>query len=211
MAEVTSLTLQTPNDGNFARCSWNQLTFSYSTLKQIGWMVDPQNGDYTLTEEALKDKRLGSIYTKTEGKDPFWGQVTTPQIWCDKYFHGDASRGIEGQNLNIPIIRLAELLLTRSWLRFKSNDLGGATADLNVVRNRAGIGDLPGAITADDIVNERIKEMFMEGDRTDFLRAAHLDVPPGDRIGVSVKPYNTKDLYWVIPKLEETDINQAFQ
>ncbi|NJK93663.1 MAG: RagB/SusD family nutrient uptake outer membrane protein [Bacteroidales bacterium] len=211
MAELTSICLQMPNNGNFARCSWNQLTFSYSTLKNIGWMTDPKNGDFSLTPEALADKRLGSTYTMTTGKDQYWGMVTTPQIWCDKYFNGDASKNIEGQNLNIPIIRLAELYLTRSWLKFKANDLAGATSDLNVVRNRAGIGNLGHAITADDIINERIKEMFMEGDRTDFLRAAHLDIPPGDREGVAVQPYNTQDLIWALPKLSETDINQAYQ
>ena len=209
MAELTSICLQLPNDGNFARCSWNQLAFSYSVLKDIGWMVDPLNGDYTLTEEAQKDKRVGSVYTLTTGKDPF-ADVTTPLLWCDKYFNGDADRGIPGQNLNIPVIRLAELYLTRSWLRFKSGDLGGATTDLNMVRNRAGIGDLPTTITEKDVINERIKEMFLEGDRTDFLRAAHLPIPAGDRAGVPAEPYDTEKLIWSLPP-QELDLNQAYQ
>ncbi|NJN26072.1 MAG: RagB/SusD family nutrient uptake outer membrane protein [Cyclobacteriaceae bacterium] len=209
MAELTSICLQQPNTGNFARVSWNQLAFSYSMLEEIGWMEDPLNGDYTLTPEAIADKRVGSVYTLTTGKDPF-ADVTTPLLWCDKYFNGDVAKGIPGQNLNIPIIRLAELYLTRSWLRFQEGDLDGATKDLNQVRNRAGIGDLPGTITEKAIINERTKELFMEGDRTDFLRAAHLPIPPGDRVGVSDLPYNTPRLIWSLP-LQETELNQAFR
>ncbi len=210
MAELTSFILQMPNNGNFARCSWTQLAFSYSTLKKIGWMVDPANGNYSLTPEAKIDKRIGSIYTLTSGKDPF-AQWDKPLLWCDKYFHGNVAKGIQGQNLNIPIIRLAEIYLTNSWLKFKSGNISGATVDLNVVRNRAGIGDLDHVITANDIENERIKEMFFEGDRTDFLRAARLPIPAGDRVGVAEEPYNSKKLIWALPKLSETDLNQAYQ
>lgn len=209
MAELTSICLQAPNNGSFSRCTWAQLAFSYSTLKKINWMVDPLNGDYTLTDEAKADKRLGTIYTITTGKDPY-SDATTPLIWCDKYFNGETTPVIPGQNQNIPVIRLAELYLTRSWLRFKTGDITGATSDLNMVRNRAGIGNLNHTITADDIINERIKELFNEGDRTDFLRAARLPIPPGDRQGVAEEPYNSQKFIWALPKFRETDINQAY-
>ncbi|HEV8081556.1 MAG TPA: RagB/SusD family nutrient uptake outer membrane protein [Chitinophagaceae bacterium] len=203
--ELTSMTLEMPygNDGHYQRCSWNQFAWSYSVLKQIGWMTDPQNGDYSLTAEALKDKRVGQTYTYIQGQDPVFSSATTSNLWCDKYFHGDANKGIKGDQLNVPLIRLAELYLTRSYILFKKGDIGGATADLNAVRNRAGIGDLNHTITQDDILNERIKELGFEGDRTDFLRAAHLTIPPGNRTGVAPAPFNSPDFIWALDPREK--------
>lgn len=202
--EMTSVTLQMPygNDGHYQRCSWNQFAWSRSVLKKIGWMTNPQNGDYSLTPEALKDKRIGQTYTYIEGQDPVFSSATTSNLWCDKYFHGDADKGIRGDMMNVPLIRLAELYLTRSYIRFKTGDLNGATSDLNVVRVRAGIGNLPHTITEDDILNERIKELGFEGDRLDFLRAAHLDIPPGDRAGVQPLPYNSPSFIWALDPRE---------
>lgn len=221
--ELTSMTLQSYNatngglawpDGYF-RITWNQFTFSYTVLKQIGWMEDPENGNYTLTPEALQDKRLGQVYRKLNGYNPdpdadpsidetIHSQVTSPMVWCDKYYRGKA-RGVK---TNIPILRLAEFYLTRSLLRFRAGNIQGATSDLNAVRNRAGIGDLSGTITEQDIHNERIKEMAFEGDRTDYLRAAKLDIPPGDR-NISAEPYNTRSLVWPIPQ-RELDLNSSY-
>ena len=221
--ELTSITLQrydNSNGGNtwpdgFKRVSWNQFAFSYSILDQINWMEDPLNGDYDITAEAIQDKRYQQLYRKLEPYNPadnadpsayetYHAQVDKPNVWCDKYYRG----AISGDVTNVPVIRLAELYLTRSLIRFRTGDNNGATADLNMVRNRAGIGDLPGAITAQDIHNERIKELAFEGDRTDYLRAAKLDIPPGDR-NTAALPFDTEKLIWVIPQ-SEIDLNQSY-
>lgn len=202
--EMTSMTLQQPygNDGSFNRCSWNQFAWSYTMLKKVGWMKDPANGDYSLTDEALTDKRIGQTYGYIQGQDPVHASATTSNLWCDKYFHGDVDKGIRGDMINVPLIRLAELYLTRSYIRFKASDIPGATVDLNMVRNRAGIGNLPHVITEDDILNERVKELAFEGDRLDFLRAAHLDIPPGDRAGIQPLPYNSTNFIWSLDPRE---------
>lgn len=218
--ELTSMNLQhynAVNGGNppegFKRVSWNQFTLSYASLKQINWMVDPENGDYTLTDEALNDKRFQQLYRKLEGYNPDgepWlfetvlSEVNTPMVWSDKYYRGKGT----GSLTNIPVIRLAEMYLTRSLLRLRAGDIAGATADLNVVRNRAGIGDLPGTITEQDIHIERIKELAFEGDRTDYLRSAGLDIPPGDR-DIAPVSHNDPSLVWVIPQTE-LDLNLSY-
>jgi len=222
-SELTSINLQhyvAKNGGNtwpdgFKRVTWNQFTFSYHILEQINWMTDPLNGDYSLTEEALQDKRFQQLYRKLEGYNPdpeadpskyetVHSQVTTPMVWSDKYYRGVT----EGRLTNVPVIRLAEMYLTRSLLRLRAADAAGATSDLNIVRNRAGIGDLEGAITEEAIENERIKELAFEGDRTDYLRSAKVDIPPGDR-DISAVPYNDESLVWVIPQAE-LDLNQGY-
>ena len=218
--ELSSINLQhynAENGGNppdgFKRVSWNQFTLSYAVLKQINWMVDPEGGDYTLTDEALNDKRFQQLYRKLEGYNPDgdpWlfetvlSEVNTPMVWSDKYYRG---KGI-GSLTNIPVIRLAEMYLTRSLLRFRAGDMAGATADLNIIRNRADIGDLPHAITEQDIHIERIKELAFEGDRTDYLRSAGLDIPPGDR-NIATVPYNDPSLIWAVPQ-SELDLNLGY-
>ncbi|UZR97308.1 RagB/SusD family nutrient uptake outer membrane protein [Chondrinema litorale] len=222
--ELTSMTLQsyTATNGGltwpdgYARITWNQFALSYDALQRVGWMVDPENGDYTITEEALEDKRFLQLYKKLEPYNPdpeadpsvyetVYSQVTTPVVWSDKYYRGKTT----GFKTNIPLIRLAEMYLTRSLLRLRNGNTAGATSDLNMIRNRAGIGDLETAITEDDIHNERIKELAFEGDRTDYLRSAKLDIPPGDR-SISAVPYNDASLVWQLPQ-RELDLNSSYQ
>ena len=222
--ELTSMTLQSYSATNggltwpegYARITWNQFALSYAALEQVGWMVDPDNGDYSLTDEALEDKRFLQLYKKLEPYNPdpeadpsvyetVYSQVTTPVVWSDKYYRGKTT----GFRTNLPLIRLAEMYLTRSLLRLRNGDTSGATSDLNAVRNRAGIGDLEGTITEDDIHNERIKELAFEGDRTDYLRSAKLDIPPGDR-NIGSVPYNDVSLVWELPQ-RELDLNSSFQ
>jgi starch-binding outer membrane protein, SusD/RagB family len=68
----------------------------------------------------------------------------------------------------IPVIRLAEMYLTRAEANFRSIEpqVGPNTPldDVNIIRERAGTTPL-GAVTADDIVMERFRELAFEGER----------------------------------------------
>jgi hypothetical protein len=216
--ELSSMTLRrqvTTGSNTFQRCTWNQFTLSYNTLDNIGWMEDPLNGNYALTDEAMQDKRFNQLYRKLEGynpdpnADPFFyetihSEVVTPMIWCDKYYRGQQI----GIMANIPVIRLAEMYLTRSLLRLRAGDASGATDDLNAVRLRAGIGPLPGSIDEDAIDNERIKELGFEGDRIDYLRSAKKPIPGGDR-GIPDEPFSSSSFVWALPQ-SELDLNLNF-
>jgi len=216
--ELTSMTLQSfnaKNGGNtwpngFSRISWNQFALSDFTLDQIGWLEDPLNGNYTITSEALKDKRFNQLYRPLKGfnsdidADPSEYETIHPQInktvvWCDKYFRGK-TRGIL---TNIPLIRLAELYLTRALLRFRTGNLQGATEDINMVRVRAGLDSLViSNLTEDKIHTERIKELAFEGDRIDYLRASKSLIPSGDRPNTQALPPNHPSFIWKIPQRE---------
>ncbi|WP_128544397.1 RagB/SusD family nutrient uptake outer membrane protein [Larkinella soli] len=67
---------------------------------------------------------------------------------------------------NIPIIRLAEILLTRAECNLRLNSAVGATpaADLNAVRARAGVPAIA-APTVADVLKERQLELAFEGVR----------------------------------------------
>lgn len=76
---------------------------------------------------------------------------------------------------NMQILRLAEIYLIRAEARARQDNLKGAIADLNAVRNRAGLPDTTGAgvDTVEEILDaialERKIEFFAEGHRWFFL------------------------------------------
>jgi hypothetical protein len=65
---------------------------------------------------------------------------------------------------DVPVIRLAEMYLTRAEANFRQNTAVGATplADVNLIRKRAGLADLTTA-TLDAILKERAAELALEG------------------------------------------------
>lgn len=64
-------------------------------------------------------------------------------------------------------VRLAELYLIRAEARAKQNKLEGAIADVNTIRNRAGLSQLPFNLSESEILSAIIKErrieLFAEG------------------------------------------------
>ena len=195
--------------------NYSTFTLAYSTLKQIGWMADGLNGDYTEIPEALDDKRYTQLYKRYEefgapGGDPNTScMVAKPHVWLDKYY-----RASNGRYSNRPLIRFAEIRLTRAILRFNGGNRAGAAEDVNEVRRRAGLSDIPSAsLTADDIHNERIKELAGEhGDRIYYLIGLRLPLGIGDRDPSQFSPVNApySEYYWQVP-LQEQLQNQAYQ
>jgi hypothetical protein len=185
---------------------------AYSALKKIEWMVDGQNGNYTETPQALDDLRYTQLYKRYEpGTDP--GNLFSPKnphVWINKYFRPAYSYG---EYSNRPMIRLAEIYLTRSILRFNNGDKTGAADDVNVIRRRAGLTDIPAtSLTAEDIHNERIKELTSEhGDRNYYLIGLRLPLGIGDRDPARFSPIEPpySDYYWDVP-LYERQQNQAY-
>ncbi len=200
------------------RSTWHCFSMSNDVAKRIGWM----DADLQVTQEALYDKRYTQLYWRLEGYcgsagcgDPEYYDMqyplsTLPRIWDDKYF-----RGSDGRFTNVPVIRLPELYLTRSILRFRKGDLTGAASDLNAVRKRAwdqaaaGVAYESSAdyvnsanITENMIHNERIKELAFEGDWLVYCENLDLQILPGDRVTTDAVEPPYAGFYWVIPQSE---------
>lgn len=219
----------TANGGRGTRwnhCAWACFTLSYTAAKQIGWM----NNDLSVGPAAANDKRYTQTYIRLEAykanpwnatTNPveYWAHqntyetryspITVPFIWQDKHYRAQTS----GRRSNRPMLRLAEMYLTRATLRLKEGDKTGAAEDLNVVRKRAGLGDISSsAITELDIENERIKEMTGEhADRLLYLIAMRRPIGIGDRDPSKYSPIQPpySDYYWQIPTLEQQQ-NSAY-
>ncbi len=191
-------------------CGWVETHMAISTVKRIGFMNDPLT-DTTLNLMAKRDKRFqqlmavrypagkhlpGQLFETRAGVN----DITT--IITNKYYR-------RGLFTNVPLIRLAEIYLTRSILRFRDNDATGAANDLNSVRRRAwdaiiGGDFIPittGEITEQIINDERVIELLNEGDRIDYLRGIKIPIPKGDR-GPGTDPFTSEDFVWALPNNE---------
>ena len=186
-----------------SQSSWSSQAMSHSAMKQVGWMA----ADLSETDEARSDLRYKQVYYRYN-VDPR-SSLVPPLVWSYKYF-----RAPDARRSNRPLIRLAEVYLTRSIIRFNRNDKAGAAADLNMVRRRAGLADIAAdEITADIIHNERIKELATEnGDRTYYLIGLQLPIGIGDRDPAKFSPVQPPyaEYYWKVPVVEQNQ-NQSYK
>jgi hypothetical protein len=218
------------NGGRGVKADWSMLNFfqmglSKHAIKEMGWMADPVNGDYTETNAAKFDKRYKSLFYRFEGADPnapstanqrsgasddgkylkhakFYSFIGTNEAFLllDKYF-----RSPNGQWQNIPLIRLSELYLNRAIIKKRANIAGWAD-DYNKVAARAWDAAAAGSsytnksdseISERMIIVERWKELAGEDAwYQQFCRALKLPITPGDRAQAQVIEYPYADAYW---------------
>ncbi len=204
------------------------VTVGYTTLKKVGWMADPLNGNYTITPKAEADLRYKQVYHLMKPYEPgivkgdpryittesFAGHslIVTPVVYLDKFFRGEAPFG---KFSKYPLIRLADIYLIRAWLRWHDNDLQGAADYLNIVWNRSNPTNLniytAANVTHDAIYTEYLREMTGEGWTCDFMEATLLTIPKGDANllqGLAVDPNKPvpppyDGMYWPIPSEEQ--------
>lgn len=101
---------------------------------------------------------------------------------------------------DVPVIRLAEMYLTRAEANFRNNTSVGATplADVNIVRGRAGLAPLT-AVTLADIAKERALELAFEGHNLHDAKRLQQ--------AVGSFPWNSPKLIMPIPQ-REMDVNK---
>lgn len=193
-----------------AATGWVETHMAIGTVKRLGFMANPEN-DTTLSITAKRDKRFQQLMAVRYPMDKHLdtqlfetragvSEITT--ILTKKYF-------LKGSFTNVPLIRLAEIYLTRAILRLRNSNADGAASDLNVVRERAWdttIGGVytpvtAGQITEQMISDERVIEMLNEGDRIDYLRGIKIPIPLGDR-GNGTDPYTSENFVWALPNNE---------
>jgi starch-binding outer membrane protein, SusD/RagB family len=96
---------------------------------------------------------------------------------------------------NVNIVRLAEMYLTRAEANFREGTSVGADPvdDINLIRNRVGLSSL-GALTIDDILNERLLELAFEGHLIHDLKRTQRSV--------GSLPFSADELVFPIPNRE---------
>jgi starch-binding outer membrane protein, SusD/RagB family len=126
------------------------------------------------------------------------------ELYCKKY---------DAFIMNIPIVRLGEMYITRAEARAEAGDAAGALADLNVIRQRAGIPALTGLTgnaLRDAIRAERVMELACEGDRFNNLKRMRMSI--GNPVGTEAPlAWNSSRLIFKIPDTEMSANSEAEQ
>jgi len=101
---------------------------------------------------------------------------------------------------DVPVIRLAEMYLTRAEANFRQSTSVGATplADVNLIRKRAGLADLT-TVTLDAILKERAAELAFEGNN--LFESQRL------KKNLGTTAWNSPKLIMPIPQ-REMDVNK---
>ena len=209
-------------------CDWTATYLDPTVLQRLGWMTKPKT-DSSINLAAKTDKRFTQLmFVREPGNIPTAQQL--PGRYYDKrvnmgwrsIINNKYYRGSGGNYTNVPQIRLAEMYLTRSICSFLAGNKESAAKDLNIVRKRAWDASVAkvsyeasshfitaATITKQIIGDERLIEMYGEGDRIDYLRGLKEDVPNGDRKPGTV-PYTDKGFVWNIP-INERQLNEGYE
>jgi starch-binding outer membrane protein, SusD/RagB family len=148
----------------------------------------PGRSDISITDQHLDRYEEGD-----ERLDLFY--VASGDVWTGKWRTG-ASAGT-----NIPLVRLAEMYLTRAEANLRGGTQVGATpeADLNMVRGRVGLEPVNEA-TLQNVLDERRLELAFEGHWLHDVRR--------NQGSVGNIPWNHNRLVYPIPQ-REMDANSA--
>jgi hypothetical protein len=99
--------------------------------------------------------------------------------------------------MNVPVIRYAEILLIRAEAANAAGNSAQALADVNIVRQRAGLpalSGLSGTPLAQAIQRERLIELAVEGNRFHELKRL--------RQNIRSTPWNGNQAIFKIPDVE---------
>ena len=128
----------------------------------LGYFVNSTNFIENILGEDPTDIRWG-VYT--------YDETSTDRMGCCYKYLGGVSKPGDGKsqagNVNVKVIRLSEIYLIAAEAAFRLNNIAKAANYLNPIRQRApGLGAAtPNEVTLDMILNERAKELHLEGHR----------------------------------------------
>ncbi len=132
------------------------------------------------SETGAGDNRVKQLYANYEGK----------------FF----TKKFDDRYMNVPLIRLSEMYITRAECRLildPGDADGGSLADLTVIRDRAGLPKFSKS-SSTAILIQRIKELAYEGDYLHNMRRLKRDV--------AGLPWNDIKLVYKLPQ-RELDVN----
>lgn len=121
---------------------------------------------FTLSNSLLNAFEPNDLRKKAWVRQVTMNGVTATEPY--KYKNYDRESATVSQRFEVPtVIRLAEIYLIRAEAYALSGNRALAIADVQTIRNRAGLTDLPSSVNIDDaILQERRVELFCErGDR----------------------------------------------
>jgi hypothetical protein len=149
------------------------------------------------------------------------GDLDVQTAWVNLHEVGDVRRtyfqgGSSGRRLtrkhldrfgHVPVIRLAEMYLTRAEANYRLGTSVGASplTDVNIIRNRAGLPSLLALTSVNEIIKERNLELAFEGHYLHDVKRLRLSMPGSS--GANGPAWNSPRLVMPIPQ-REMDVNK---
>ncbi len=149
------------------------------------------------------------------------GDLDVQTAWVNLHETGDVRRsyfqsGSSGRRLtrkhldrfgHVPVIRLAEMYLTRAEANYRLGTTVGADplTDVNVIRNRSGLPSLLALTSVNEIIKERNLELAFEGHYLHDVKRLRLSMPGSS--GANGPAWNSPRLIMPIPQ-RERDVNK---
>ncbi|MBE6306750.1 MAG: RagB/SusD family nutrient uptake outer membrane protein [Bacteroidales bacterium] len=128
----------------------------------------------------------------------------TGYYWPNKY------QGKDGGPVaysSIPMIRISEMYLVRAEARYEQGNINGATSDINVIASNRNAAEFA-VVSADDIFNERRRELAFEGHLFHDYKRLQRDLVRTDVSSAINKDVPATSKYWCMPFVEsEFDVN----
>lgn len=167
----------------------------------LGQIYNPQGyGDIRVTSDIRNSYEAGDLrtalyYLNTDGE----------------YYNGKflGEEGVPGL-VSTKIFRLAEMYLIRAEARAKQSDFTGATADVNVIRQRAGLAALGANVDLDGVLAEKNREFAFEGHRTfDLWRNGKplVRVQANTGLEISAPAFIAADSYLRVYPIPQTELD----
>jgi len=153
--------------------------------------------------------QLFSSFETGDARKTAWinSYSSSGNVWYFPYKYEDGNKATTVKEYTM-LLRLSEQYLIRAESRAQQGNLAGAVADLNSIRNRAGLANYSGmadkASLLAAIAHERQVELFTEGDRwIDLKRTKTIDAVMDGPTGVCLAKggvWNAnKQLYPLLP------------
>lgn len=190
---------------NYSNNYWESQGVRGSGVWDLGWGFNVPTQSLVDAYEP-GDKRKAATILEEGTNDGFNNTVPNnlaQKYWNKKAYTDPKRRALEGENknhwTNIKVMRYADVLLIAAEAALQMGDVGKASTYLNMVRTRAGLGNITATMPA--IKHERRVEFGMEGERFyDLVRW-------GDAISVlGPLGYQDRNKFYPIP---QSAIDQA--
>ena len=201
-------------DGGGAISFWEVGQFNVRLLPSIlsseagvsnaqGWQY--ATNDLYSSFSSTDERREATFITQFVGNDG--NNVNLDRAWIDKYWDRIAEPLAGSSDQDFPVIRFADVLLVYAEAQARLGNFGMANTYLNLVRERAGLGEVSAnSLDAfiDLLVDERGREFVAEGHRWfDLTRLERLEEEVLAAKGITVSGYH---YLFPIPQ-RERDVN----
>ncbi|WP_228453587.1 RagB/SusD family nutrient uptake outer membrane protein [Chryseobacterium aquaeductus] len=184
---------------NYSNNYWESQGVRGAGTWDLGWGFNVPTTNLVNAYEP-NDKRKAATILQEGTSDGFGNILPTGLAqpnWNKKAYTLPSRRTLEGENknhwTNIKVLRYADVLLIAAEAALQSGNVAKATTYLNMIRTRAGLGNVSATLAA--IKQERRVEFGMEGERFyDLVRW-------GDAVSVlGTLGYQDKHKHYPIPQ-----------